>query len=252
MGSFVRVSRFFLNERTSSADYHYGSESHEPDESTSGRDVHRAELQRKYGLNPAADVLQFELASLELFNPEHPEIPPPGYTRFEHFRHFVVDVELVEQAFLGSYILSLRLQNNDIFVGNISVFTRSNVDGCAACRLRRDAGNIVHGIIIIPTKIIVDIPSERRHSIEELKSSFKASLARPDRGPLAHTTQPVEFTTMADLPEPITPKLRLRSAYACYPEGNKDGPVMFYGWEDHDDIFEKGDWKQIEEIDTSI
>jgi len=172
------------------------------------------------------------------------------------YRHFVVVVVLIEHAYNGPYAfhLNYKLSNDSesVYVGSVSVFARPNHSPCLSCSKRRVAGTTVRGIIPLDTKLIQEIIKHKQLDRDEtedekLAGSFKDTFW----GELKHPSGKSLGRAMPHLPErgvPSSPveaerapvEVSLFSASAARPIGSKDGPVRFFDWQDHGDMFEGG------------
>jgi len=205
---------------------------------------YRSDLQKHFGLNPSSIK---GAKGMPIFE-QQPISIPNGKKAIEKYRHFIIAVALVEHALNASYTLEIDYKlGEEVKYGHVAVLTRSESSSCAGCAGRRAAGNIVHGIIHLPATHVVEIVAHRSGNDDEINHLKKHLTARlVTAAGIVYASTEDGLDTKNALDESITPELVLHSAFACL-DDDKDslgGPVDFFNWQDHGEMF-SGKWKKM-------
>ncbi|KDQ53370.1 hypothetical protein JAAARDRAFT_39428 [Jaapia argillacea MUCL 33604] len=231
----------------------------EEDASPEQRVAARAALQRYYGLQPFNTAESLVALAPNLFRT--PSAPvPDGQVAIPNYREFVVVAKLPEHAFNGSYSFTLYRKSGethkDEIIGSVSVFARPDHSACAGCIKRRDAGTIVRGVIPIPRTMVASIVQSRGFQgrevgedelIEEIRRGLTGVLVDARGSELAKAQNGEWLESLLEtraIPRHIAPqKIVLLSAAVSHPGNQMDGPVSFFDWKHHGDIF-SGGWRK--------
>ncbi|KZV94400.1 Di-copper centre-containing protein [Exidia glandulosa HHB12029] len=215
----------------------------------------RARMQAHFGLH--ATVVESSYRTLTHSSPFFANTildtlhVPSGVNAISNYRHFLVSVTLNEHAFNDSYTFELvyRPSTEEAEVStHVAVLSRPKSTRCAACHGRAAVGNTVRGMIHIPSSHVASLLDDfliedttEDTEADVIKSAFSGKLI--GRGghvfATARAGQPVHEADRLD--ECITPTVKFFSAYGglC----GDEGPLSFFGWQDHREVFE-GCWKK--------
>ncbi|KAJ2926527.1 hypothetical protein H1R20_g10547, partial [Candolleomyces eurysporus] len=153
---------------------------------TTDEEVHicRAVLQASFPLaQPREGKLELGDAKNETRGGANSKVVP-------NYRHFYVFVELVGHAFGGSY--SLELVHEGQVIASFAIFSRGDQTQCAACRVQREAGGLVKGVVHIPDDVITSIIDSRSDELSRL----------PDQGKLPEVARAVRESVHVRLVNP--------------------------------------------------
>ncbi|KAI5990034.1 hypothetical protein F5J12DRAFT_929909 [Pisolithus orientalis] len=89
---------------------------------------------------------------------------PKGFEEIDHFRTFVVAVQLPEHAFNRTYSFELRYNRGteSRSISAVTVFARPDRSPCKACAKHRSNGSIIHGAIPLPFDIVNELVVKTR------------------------------------------------------------------------------------------
>ncbi|EJD38197.1 Di-copper centre-containing protein [Auricularia subglabra TFB-10046 SS5] len=221
---------------------------------------YRSVLQKHFGLRETVDKSKNRTRThpSPLFsNPITDILIPGGISAVQNYRHFIVSVMLNEHAYNDSYSFEFSYQHSPEEApveSHVAVLSRPKNTGCAACQGRYAEGNLVRGMIHIPSHHVVTLlnnlvsgrPTDRgeRDEADVIKSSFTARLVGRG-GHVFATARAGQVVAEADrLDAVITPSVKFLSAYAGLDSlFGEEGPLSFFGWQDHEEVF-AGCWKK--------
>ncbi|KAF5350726.1 hypothetical protein D9757_012585 [Collybiopsis confluens] len=164
-------------------------------------------------------------------------------------------------AFDGPYSIKVHYtdkKNNPRYVGSISVFSRQPESNCANCKKKRSFGTLIHGLIIVPPEIIQDVreiveePGSEESIFalhptfaEELKKRLHAKIINRWNNEIASAKggSPSDEEPGSDakpLDQNQAPKITLISSNVGQNRARK-GPLIWYNWTSHGDLFGNGD-----------
>lgn len=196
-----------------------------------------------------------------------PDFFPTTHEPLPNFRRFILYIELVADAWNGSYNMELFCHRNPeiapitVPITSLTVIARQKKTKCAACIQRREKGApTVQGICLLQRDVIIplmkasgiDFVNDENANdklCDYIRGSFGAKMELPGAQILAETTNLLSQDDIAHLqalPEDIVPRIRLYSGAAAVPKadsGLEYKPTYFYDWKDHGLLLDEDMWK---------
>ncbi|KAI6142107.1 common central domain of tyrosinase-domain-containing protein [Pisolithus tinctorius] len=172
---------------------------------------------------------------------------PKGFEEIDHFRTFVVAVQLPEHAFDRTYSFELRYNQGteSRSIGGVTVFARPDHSPCKACAKRRSNGSIIHGAIPLPFDIVNELVVKSRtgNTTATFETTVK-DIIKSLSGALVDTSGKVIATAQGgDETSPISDRDKLSSTVAPAKvafTGDPDQPVRLFDWKRHNSLFPVG------------
>ncbi|KAF9235094.1 common central domain of tyrosinase-domain-containing protein [Melanogaster broomeanus] len=221
----------------------------------------RARIARYYGIDPKQSRETVRAPSWAHLPVPHADDArarlPEKFTPLSAYRHFIVLVRIPEYAFGCTY--SLRLYHGATqLVGTVSVFARDNDSPCAGCKLRRDNGSIVRGVIYLPPPLLDAVLADHIRSDENAMARASTLITASLTGKLVDAAgtvlasaqggegvEPVPAAEAAsDRLQPV--EVTLFSAAVAAHDEDADEPAYFFDWTRHNGLFPSG-WKAVSE-----
>ncbi|KIK96980.1 hypothetical protein PAXRUDRAFT_10469 [Paxillus rubicundulus Ve08.2h10] len=192
---------------------------------------------------------------------------PAHFQSIRAFRLFIIDVKLPHHAFGRSYNFHVfykkpNLQtkvDDEVLVGNVSVFAREENSPCEGCASRRDTAPLSHGVIFIPPRIISDIivradikrsQNNMETTARLISNALYAQLLDVSGEVLASAQGGKDVAAVPDAQAVDTKyqpaEVTLKSSAVVHNNDDKDHPAFHCDWKDHGALFPSG-WKSESE-----